>query len=166
MPPAPTVRQFLQRTAHETAGRYRPNRRSVVTHWCYCEDMRAAALLLAAVAAAAAQSYRAAPQFEFPVAGMQAPAAIRKADPEYTPEARKAGVEGTVLLYVEVGTDGRARRIRVLRGLGYGLDVKAIDAMRQWRFLPGTKNGAPVVTPATIEVKFRLVLAPETLVRV
>ena len=86
----------------------------------------------------------------------QPPAATRKPDPEYTQEARKAGVEGTALLYVEVGTDGRAHRIRVLKGLGYGLDRKAIDAMRRWRFLPGTKNGVPVATPATVGLEFRL----------
>jgi len=93
--------------------------------------MRAAAFLLIGVAAATAQSYSAGPQFEFPVASVQTPAVIRKADPEYTQEAKRAGVEGAVLLYVEVGTDGRAHRIRVLKGLGYGLDAKAIDAMSQ-----------------------------------
>jgi TonB family protein len=128
--------------------------------------MRTVALLLLAIAAATAQSYSDGRQFKFPVAGIETPAVIAKADPEYTPAAKKAAVEGTVFLYVEVGTDGRAHRIRVLKGLGYGLDAKAIDAMRHWRFLPGTKNGAPVVTPATVEVKFRLVNAPEAPVRV
>jgi TonB family protein len=128
--------------------------------------MRAPALLLVAVAAATAQSYSAGPQFEFPTAGVQAPAVIRKTEPEYTQEAKRAGIEGAILLYVEVGTDGRAHRIRVLKGLGYGLDAKAIDAIREWRFLPGTKNGVPIVSPATIEVKFSLVNAPETPVRV
>jgi TonB family protein len=128
--------------------------------------MRTAALLLLAAVAATAQSYSGGRQFQFPVAGVQAPAVVTQADPEYTPAAKKAGVEGTMLLYVEVGADGRAHSIRVLKGLGYGLDAKAINAMRDWRFLPGTKNGAPVMTPAAIEVKFRLADAPETPVRV
>ena len=128
--------------------------------------MRAAVLLLAAIAAATGQSYSTERQFEFPVAGVQAPAAIKKVDPVYTQQARKAGIEGIVVLYLEVGADGRAHRVRVVKGLGYGLDGKAIDSVHQWRFKPGTKNGAPVVTPATIEVKFRLADALERPVRV
>ncbi len=130
--------------------------------WCYGDGMRPAAFLQFVAAAAIA----AGPQLEFPVAGVQAPALIKKVDPEYTQQAKKARIEGTVLLYVKVGTDGRAHRIQVLKGLGYGLDAKAIAAMHRWRFRPGRKNGVPVVTPATIEVKFRLVDAPELPLRV
>jgi TonB family protein len=43
----------------------------------------------------------------------------------------------------------------VARSLGFGLDEKAIEAVRQWRFKPATKNGVPVAAPATIEVRFR-----------
>lgn len=131
--------------------------------------MRAALLLVAAAtttATAAAQSYSAGPQFEYPVAGAQAPAIIWKTAPEYTAQAKQAGIEGTVVLYVEVGTNGRAQRVRVLKGLGYGLDVKAIDALHQWRFRPGTKDGVPVATPATIEVRFRLADASDPPVRI
>jgi TonB family protein len=61
-----------------------------------------------------------------------------------------------VLLYIEVSPDGRATNIRVARSLGLGLDEKAMDAVKQWKFKPGYKNGQPVTVAATIEVNFRL----------
>jgi protein TonB len=128
--------------------------------------MKTVALLLMAVAAATAQSYSSEPQFEFRVAGAQAPTVITKFNPQYTEQAQKAGIEGTVLLYVEIGTDGRARRVRVIKGLGFGLDAKAMDSVRQWRFRPGTKDGVPISAPATIEVNFKLADAPSSPVRV
>ena len=86
----------------------------------------------------------------------QAPVVTRKVEPEYSQRARDAGIEGTVVLYVEIGVDGRAHRIRVIKGLGFGLDRKAIEAVRQWEFEPGMKNGVFTNTPATIDVKFKL----------
>jgi len=86
----------------------------------------------------------------------QAPAVIARCAPRYTPEATWARIEGTVVLYIQVYPDGIAHNIRVQSRLGSGLDEKAIEAVRQWRFRPGTKYGKPVVVPATIEVKFRL----------
>ena len=58
-------------------------------------------------------------------------------EPEYSEEARKAKYQGTVLLYIEVDTDGRATNIRVVRSLGLGLDEKAIEAVKKWKFKPG-----------------------------
>ena len=55
-----------------------------------------------------------------------------------------------------VDTEGRARDIRVTRSLGMGLDEKAIEAVRNWRFKPGMKGGQAVNVRATIEVNFRL----------
>jgi TonB family protein len=83
------------------------------------------------------------------------PVLISKVQPELTPEARKAGIEGAVSVYAEIGTDGRVHHARVVKGLGYGLDDKAMEAVAQWRFTPGRKNGVPVTIPATIEVWFR-----------
>jgi periplasmic protein TonB len=80
---------------------------------------------------------------------------IKKVEPELTPQAQKAGMEGKVVLHVEIGVDGRVYRARVVEELGYGLDAKAMDAVAQWRFSPGTKNGVAVVTPVTIQVWFR-----------
>ena len=63
---------------------------------------------------------------------------------------------GTVLIYLEVGPDGLPRHVRVKRGIGLGLDQNAVAAVRQWRFKPGIKDGAPVTVSANIEVNFRL----------
>jgi periplasmic protein TonB len=88
--------------------------------------------------------------------GVTAPVLLHKIEPEYSEEARKAKYQGTVLLYIEVSPDGRATNIRVARSLGLGLDEKAIEAVKQWKFKPGYKNGQPVTVAATIEVNFRL----------
>jgi TonB family protein len=88
--------------------------------------------------------------------GVTAPVLLHKVEPEYSEEARKAKYQGTVLLYIEVSPDGRATNIRVARSLGLGLDEKAMDAVKQWKFKPGYKNGQPVTVAATIEVNFRL----------
>jgi len=77
-------------------------------------------------------------------------------EPEYSDEARKAKYSGTVLLSIVVDERGIPRDIRVVRPLGLGLDEKAIEAVRHWRFRPGMKNGRPVNVRATVEVSFRL----------
>ena len=88
--------------------------------------------------------------------GVSAPRPIYDPDPEYSEEARHAKFQGTVLLWVVVGTDGRLRDIRVQRSLGMGLDEKAIEAVRQWRFEPSMKDGHPVAVQVNIQVSFRL----------
>jgi len=88
--------------------------------------------------------------------GVSAPRALYAPDPEYSEEARKAKYQGTVVLWVVVGPDGRPRDIRVARSLGLGLDEKAIDAVRQWKFDPARKDGTPVAVQINVEVNFRL----------
>jgi TonB family protein len=88
--------------------------------------------------------------------GVTAPVVLHKVEPEYSEEARKAKYQGTVLLYIEVDPSGRATNIHVQRSLGLGLDEKAIEAVKQWKFKPGYKDGKPVTVAATIEVNFRL----------
>jgi TonB family protein len=88
--------------------------------------------------------------------GVTAPQVLFKKDPEYSEEARAEKLQGTVLLGVEIGTDGLAYNIRVIRSLGEGLDEKAIEAVSQWRFRPGTQGGQPVAVKASIEINFRL----------
>jgi TonB family protein len=88
--------------------------------------------------------------------GSSAPALIYKVEPEYTEEARAAKYQGTVILYVEIDPNGKATNIEVKRSLGLGLDEKAIEAVKQWKFKPGQKDGNPVTVFATIEVIFRL----------
>lgn len=88
--------------------------------------------------------------------GVSAPALIYKVEPEYSEEARKAKHQGTVVLYVVVNDKGEPGNIRVVRAIGLGLDEKAIEAVKKWRFKPGLKSGKPVSVAATIEVNFRL----------
>jgi TonB family protein len=88
--------------------------------------------------------------------GVTAPVLLFKKEPEYSEEARKAKYQGTVLLYIEVDPSGKATNIRVQHSLGLGLDEKAIEAVRQWKFKPGYKDGKPVTTQTTVEVQFRL----------
>jgi periplasmic protein TonB len=88
--------------------------------------------------------------------GVTAPTLLFKVEPEYSEEARKAKYQGTVVLYVEVDAAGGARNLRVVRSLGLGLDEKAIEAVRKWKFRPGLRDGKPVIVAATIEVNFRL----------
>jgi TonB family protein len=88
--------------------------------------------------------------------GVSQPSVIYKVDPEYSEEARKAKYGGTVMLAAIVDVDGHSRDIHVVKTLGMGLDEKAIEAVRQWKFKPGMKGGQPVNVRVTIEVNFRL----------
>jgi TonB family protein len=78
------------------------------------------------------------------------PVVTYKVDPEYS-----QGVQGTVVLEVTINASGQATDFNVLKPLGRGLDEKAIEAVRQWRFTPGKKAGKPVPVFFTVEVNFR-----------
>lgn len=86
----------------------------------------------------------------------RAPQVIYKEEPEYSEDARKAHIQGTVRLYIDVGLDGRATNIRLVRGVGLGLDENAIEAVRKWRFRPALSGDKPVVAPAVVDVGFFL----------
>jgi periplasmic protein TonB len=88
--------------------------------------------------------------------GVSAPKAIYAPDPEYSEEARKAKYQGTCVLWLVVGPDGKPRDIKVARTLGLGLDEKAIEAVKQWKFEPAMKDGKPVAVQINVEVSFRL----------
>jgi TonB family protein len=88
--------------------------------------------------------------------GIQAPQAIYKPEPEFTEQARQAKHQGTVLLWLIVGADGNPRDIKVVRPLGMGLDQKAVESVRQWKFAPATKDGKPVAVEVRVEVAFTL----------
>ena len=92
--------------------------------------------------------------------GVTAPRLSHKFEPGYSDEARDLKIEGTVMLGFEVWEDGRAHNFEVLRSVGYGLDEKAIEAVRQWKFEPGKKDGDPVKVQAQAQVTFRLVVNP------
>ena len=85
---------------------------------------------------------------------VSAPILVSKTEPEYSEAARSVCKQGKVLLSLVVGADGIAQGFHVLRPLGSGLDEKAIEAIKKWRFRPGMKGGRFVATQATIEVTF------------
>jgi len=88
--------------------------------------------------------------------GVTAPKVIFDPEPEYSEEARKAKYQGTVVLSLVVGPDGVPRDISVSRSLGLGLDEKAVETVKTWRFEPGKKDGKPVAVYASVEVVFHL----------
>ena len=88
--------------------------------------------------------------------GISAPQAISAPDPDYTEEARRAKKQGTCVLWLIVDAAGHPRDIKVVRGLGLGLDAKALEAVRQWRFQPALKDGKPVDVQISVEVDFHL----------
>jgi len=89
--------------------------------------------------------------------GMTSPKCAYCPDPEYTEEARKAKLQGHVLLQVLVGADGRASQVRILEGIGLGLDERAAQTIRGWKFVPAY-DAAHKAVPSwvTIEAVFRL----------
>src|SRR5579863_834153 len=88
--------------------------------------------------------------------GVSPPRALDTPDPEYSEEARKAKYQGVCVLWLIVGPDGKPRDIKIARSLGMGLDQKAIEAVRNWKFEPALKDGKPVAVQINVEVNFRL----------
>jgi protein TonB len=87
---------------------------------------------------------------------VSAPVEIYSVDPEFSDEARRAKLSGSVLVNLWVDQSGRPTHVRVLQGLGMGLDEKAIDAVRQFRFKPAMENGKPVTVELNVEVSFHI----------
>ncbi len=88
--------------------------------------------------------------------GVAAPKVLFAPDPEFSEEARKAKFSGNVEVYLIVDEKGNPTRIRVARGVGMGLDEKAIEAVRQYKFKPATKDGKPVAVDLYIDVNFQI----------
>jgi TonB family protein len=89
--------------------------------------------------------------------GVGYPSCLYCPDPQYSDDARKAKFEGSVALQAIIQADGHATNIQVVKGAGLGLDEKAIEAVRSWRFKPAVgPNGASVPTIAPVEVDFHL----------
>lgn len=84
------------------------------------------------------------------------PRVLRQAPAEYTDQARRAGIEGMVVLSVDIDERGIPVKARVVRSLDPGLDKKAIESLAEWRFAPGTANGVAVASNVSVEVVFRL----------
>jgi TonB family protein len=75
---------------------------------------------------------------------------------DYTEEGRRRGLSGDVVLEIVVRRDGSVGEVKVLQGLGAGLDERAIQAVRQWRFDPARRLGTPVDVLVEVEVEFIL----------
>jgi TonB family protein len=91
-----------------------------------------------------------------PGSGIEPPRLLHEVKAQYTEEARRRGIAGDVLLEVVVRRDGSVGDAHVLHGLGYGLEERAISAVRQWRFAPAQRKGAPVDVLVEIAVEFTL----------
>jgi TonB family protein len=89
-----------------------------------------------------------------------APHAVYTPDPEYSEEARRAEVQGTCLLWMVVGTDGKPHDVRIARSLDPGLDKKSVEAVRTWRFEPARKDTQAVAVQINVETSFRLYSLP------
>lgn len=88
--------------------------------------------------------------------GVTNPVILFQPEPEYSEQARKAMLQGTVVLEVVVDTTGKTRNIKLLRSLGLGLDEEAIKAVEHWRFKPATKDGKPIPVFINAYVGFHL----------
>jgi TonB family protein len=90
--------------------------------------------------------------------GTTAPTVVKQVQPDYTPAAKAARIEGSVLLNCVVLANGHVGEVKVERPLDpdFGLDKQAVDAMKQWEFKPGTKDGKPVDVRVQVEMTFRL----------
>jgi protein TonB len=88
--------------------------------------------------------------------GVTPPRVIYETDPEFSEEARKAKYQGNCVLALIVDASGRPTKIRVLNALGMGLDEKAIESVKNWKFEPGKKDGRDVAVEIAVEVDFHL----------
>ena len=88
--------------------------------------------------------------------GVSAPVLIYQVDPEFSEEARKSKTAGNVLVNIWVDEKGNPTHVRVLRGIGMGLDEKAVAAVKQYRFRPAMENGKPVLVELNVDVTFTI----------
>jgi protein TonB len=88
--------------------------------------------------------------------GVSRPELLFQVDPEFSEEARKAKFMGTVLVDLIVDTQGRPQNVHVVRGVGMGLDEKAVEAVRQYKFKPAMESGKPVPVEMNVEVNFQI----------
>ncbi len=91
-----------------------------------------------------------------PGSGIEAPRLLREVKADYTEEARQRGVSGDVVLEIVVRRDGSVGDVKVLQGLAGGLNDRAVQAVRQWRFTPARRQGAAVDVIVEVAVEFKL----------
>ena len=87
---------------------------------------------------------------------VKAPRVLHRVIPEFTEKSRDRHVEGSVILAAVVTSKGEPRQIRVQKGVEQDLDEKAVEALKQWQFAPGTKDNKPVATRVSIEIRFNV----------
>jgi TonB family protein len=91
-----------------------------------------------------------------PGSGIEPPKLLREVKPVYTDEARVRKLAGEVVLEIVVRQDGSVGDLRVIKGLGGGLNERAVQAVRQWRFSPARRQGTPVDVIVEVAVEFKL----------
>ena len=91
-----------------------------------------------------------------PGSGIEPPRLLREVKPEYSDEARRRGISGDVLLEIVVRRDGSVGDVSIMQALGAGLDQRAVQAVRQWRFDPARRKGVPVDVLVEVAVEFML----------
>ena len=91
-----------------------------------------------------------------PNGGMTPPTIMTSTVATYPDEARTRGIESTVTLQAVIKTDGTVDILRVVRGMPLGLTESAIEALKQWMFNPGSKDGKSVDVVVNIEINFNL----------
>ena len=91
-----------------------------------------------------------------PGSGIEPPRLLREVRADYTEDARRRGVSGEVVLEIVVRRDGSVGDVKILQGLGGGLNDRAVQAVRQWRFSPAQRLGSPVDVIVEVAVEFKL----------
>jgi TonB family protein len=91
-----------------------------------------------------------------PGSGIEAPRLVREVKADYTEDARRRSLQGDVVLEIVVRSDGAVGDVKLIKGLGAGLDERAIQAVREWRFAPARRLGAPVDVIVEVSVEFKL----------
>jgi protein TonB len=87
---------------------------------------------------------------------VKAPIVINRVEPQYPEVARKARISGMVIVECTISKTGDVTGIHVLKPLPFGLDQAAVDAVKRWKFKPGTLNGQPVDVIFNLTVNFKL----------
>ncbi|HEY4381226.1 MAG TPA: energy transducer TonB [Acidobacteriaceae bacterium] len=92
--------------------------------------------------------------------GVLPPTVLHAANPQFSEQARKEKFGGVVLVTLIVDANGQPQNVHVLRGVGMGLDEKAVEAVKQYSFRPATEGGKPVPVQLNVEVNFQVLFNP------
>jgi TonB family protein len=149
------LEERMMRMKTDSVAMSRPVRAGLVAAATVLLAMTAASGALAKGVAAADHGVGYGKVYE-PGPGVTNPKLVFAPNPEYSVEARRAKYQGVCVVGLIVDTQGHPQRVHVIRPLGMGLDEKALEAVRQYRFKPGLHEGKPVAVAIKIEVNFRV----------